>query len=203
MSFICLFSNNQEDQFHEYSLTIYNVTFEDETDLKIQAKSSVLEKSQILKPYVIGDPVGQFAFIPNEISRSIPWRDEGYKNKQNIHAYGIYKDESFRVACTVRHRSDIPQPLNIFIQQIECKVDNCLENIIDNACRSTTGQRLTMTKANQINNYQTQFISSTSQKFDDPTIGHQYICCYEQSIPLVLAKGLTAVAREKRCSNQW
>ena len=194
-------STNQEDQYHEYTLTIYNVAFEDETDLKIQAKSSTLEKSQILKPQVVGNPVGQFAFLPSEIPRSIPWRDDDLKNKQNLYAYGVYDNEAFRVACTVRHRSDVGQPLKVFIHHIECRVENCLENIIDNACQSTTAQRLPMASANRINNYQTQFVSTNTQFLDESTLGHQYICCYEQNAPLVLAKGLTAIARKKHEKN--
>ena len=142
------FRVDQENQFYEYTLTIYNITFEDETDIKISAKSSALEKIKILKPNVIGNPVGQFSFISNQIPDSIPWRDEDYKTKLNIYPYGIYERESYRIVCTVRHRSDIEQPLNVFIQHIECSIDNCLSDIIDKTCRSTTGQRLSIT--NQI-----------------------------------------------------
>ena len=58
-------------------------------------------------------------------------------------------------------------------------------------------QRLSITKANSINNYQTQFVSIDSQIINDPSIGHQYICCYEQNGLITLAKGLTALARKK------
>ncbi len=191
-----VFRTDHENQFYEYTLTIYNVTFEDETEIKISAKSSALEKSKIIKPNVIGNPVGQFSFVPNQIPRIIPWRDEDYKNKLNIYAYGIYERESYRVVCTIRHRADIDQSLNVFIQHTECSVDNCLSDIIDKTCQSPGSQRLPITKANRINNFQTQFISIESQVVDDPSIGHQYICCYEQNGLIILAKALTALARK-------
>jgi hypothetical protein len=115
----------------------------------------------------------------------------------NIYSYGIFEGESYRVVCTVHHRSDIEQPLNVSIQHIQCSMDNCLSDIIDNTCRSTTGQRLPMAKSNRISDYYTQFSSSDSQILDDPSIGHQYLCCYEKSGLIVLAKALTALAREK------
>ncbi len=197
--FLSIFRINQENQFYEYTFTIYNITFEDETDIKINAKSSALEKMKIIKPNVIGNPVGQFSFISNQISDNIiPWRDEDYTTKLNIYSYGIYERESYRVVCTIRHRSDIKQPLNVFIQHIECSIENCLSDIIDKTCRSSTGQHLSITKANRINDFQTQFVSSDSQILDDPSIGHQYICCYEENGVLILAKALTALARKRK-----
>ena len=53
-------------------------------------------------------------------------------------------------------------------------------------------------KSNRINNFQTQFISSDSQILNDPSIGHQYICCYEQNGFIILAKALTALASKKK-----
>jgi len=152
---------------------------------------------KIIKPNVIGNPVGQISFISNQIPDTIPWRDEDYKTKLNIYPYGIYERESYRIVCTVRHRSDIEQPLNVFIQHTECSIENCLSDIIDKTCRSTIGQRLSITNANRINNFQTQFISSDSQILNDPSIGHQYICCYEQNGFFILAKALTALANNR------
>ncbi len=146
---------------------------------------------------MIGNPVGQIAFVPNQIPHRIPWRAEDFKSKVNIYPYGIYENESYRVVCTIRHRSDIEKPLNIFIQQIPCSIDNCLLDIIVNTCQSTTGQRLAMTQPTRISGYQTQFASSDSQILSDPSIGHQYLCCYEKDGLIVLAKALTALARKK------
>ncbi|CAF1068038.1 unnamed protein product [Adineta steineri] len=188
---------DRENQFYDYTLTIYNVTFEDETDIKIHAKSSALEKSKIIKPSVTGNPVGQFSFVPNEIPRDIPWRDDNYKTKLNLYTYGIYQRESYRVVCTVRHRSDIERSLNVFIQHSVCTVDNCLSDIIDRTCQSSTNQRLPTTKATRINNFQTQFVSIESQTINDPSMGHQYICCYEQNGIFILAKALTVLARNR------
>lgn len=188
---------DQDNQYYEYTLIIYNTTFEDETDIKINAKSSALEKWKIIKPNVTGNPVGQLSFISNETSNIIPWRDEDYKTTLNIYSYGIYEGESYTIGCTVRHRSDIQQPLNVFIQYLQCPIDNCLSDIIDKSCRSTAAQRLSITPGKRINNYQTLFVSSQSQILVDPAIGHQYICCYEHNGLSILAKGLTALARMK------
>jgi len=198
MIFFLVFRLDQENQYYEYTFTIYNTRFEDEIDININAKSSKLEKSKIIKPNVIGNPVGQLSFIPNQNSHISSWRDEDYKTKLNIYSYGIYPYESYHVICTIRHRSDIEQPLNVFIQRIECSIDNCLSDIIDKSCRLTTGQRLSITKENRINDFQTQFVSSDSQILDDPSIGHQYICCYEENGLLILAKALTALARKRK-----
>jgi hypothetical protein len=167
-------------------------------DIKISAKSSAIEKTIILKPNIIGNPVGQLSFISNEIPSSIPWREENYKNNLNIYSYGINERESYRTACTIRHRADIEQTFNVFIQHIQCPIDNCLSDIIDKSCQTSSyNQRLSITKANRIDNYKTQFVSIDSQIIDDPSIGHQYICCYEQNGFIPLAKGLTALARNK------
>lgn len=48
------FRNNRENQYFEYTFTIYNVTFEDEADLKITVRSSMLKKTTIIKPKIIG-----------------------------------------------------------------------------------------------------------------------------------------------------
>lgn len=193
------FSSNQEGQHYGYNLTIYNVNFEDESEIKVTVKSlkSKLEKQQSIKPIVIGDPVGQISFTPVETPRTIFWRDENSKSKNNIHSYGIYENESYRVACTIRHRANINRPLKVFLKYVQCSVDNCLSDLIDQTCQSSVGQRLSITEMNRINNFQTQFISSEIQKFDDPSIGHQYICCYDDQSKVTLAKGLTAIAREK------
>jgi hypothetical protein len=52
---ICFdFRNNRENRLLEYALTIYNLTFEDDVDFKIIAKSSTVEKSSIIKPKITG-----------------------------------------------------------------------------------------------------------------------------------------------------
>ena len=76
-------------------------------------------------------------------------------------------------------------------------MDNCLSDLIDQSCQSSVGQRLSITEMKRINNFQTQFISNEIQKFDDPSIGHQYVCCYDDKSSVTLAKGLTAIARER------
>ncbi|UJR28561.1 hypothetical protein I4U23_009794 [Adineta vaga] len=146
---------------------------------------------------MIGKPVGQLAFVPNQIPRYIPWREENFKNKVNIYPYGIYENESYRVVCTVRHRADIERSLNVFIQHIECSMDNCLSDIIDKTCQTYSSQRLSTTKATRINNFETQFVSIESQTLRDPSIGYQYICCYEQNGSIELAKALTVLARNR------
>jgi hypothetical protein len=174
--------------------------FADATDLKIHAKQlkpSPVENSTILTPQVIGDPVGQLEFVSNPVPHEIPWRTEDLKSKPDIYSYGIQERESYRVACTVRHRSDIEQPLNVFIQHIQCSIDNCLSDINDNTYRSTTGERLPLSQATRINSYRTQFVSSDSKVLDSPTIGHQYVCCYEKNGLTVFAKALTALARKE------
>lgn len=196
--FFLFYRGDRENQFHEYTLTIYNITFEDETDIEIIAKSSASEKTKTIKPHVTGPPVGQFAFIPNEIPRIIPWRDEQYKDKLNIYSYGTYKDESYRVVCTVRHRADIEQPLKVFIHNIPCSVDNCLSNFIDRGCPSSSSTTSMMTTATRLNKFQTQFVSTESKIIDNPLTAHQYICCYEQNGLTTLAKSVTALARKRK-----
>ena len=193
-----LFRTDQENQFYEYTLKINDITFEDETDIKITAKSSLTEKVKVIKPHIIGAPVGQFAFVPNQVPRVIPWRQEDYKNRPNIYAEGMKERESYRVVCSIRHRADISQPLNVFIQHIECSVDSCLSDVIDKTCRSPTSQRLSIGRANLINSYQTQFVSTDPQTLDDPSIGKQYVCCYEQNGLTILAKALTVLASTNR-----
>ena len=52
--FRCSFRNNREGRFWDYTLTIYNLTFDDEVDFKVTAKSSNLEKSVLIKPQIFG-----------------------------------------------------------------------------------------------------------------------------------------------------
>jgi hypothetical protein len=196
-SLFCLlyfFRTNQENQFFEYTLTIYNITFEDEIDLKITAKSSTLEKTAIIKPKIKGNPVGELSFVPEQILYSIPWRNENLKNKINIYSYGIFQRESYRVVCTVRHHSDLKQPLNVFIQFYQCSVDNCLSNLQDKKCRTSSNENLISTTSNRITDFQTQFVSNNSYKLDDPSIGHQYLCCYQQNGLINIAKGITILS---------
>ncbi|CAF0895692.1 unnamed protein product [Adineta ricciae] len=190
-------TTDRENQFYEFTLTIYNITFEDERDIKISAKSSVVEQIKLIKPQVIGNPVGQLAFVPIEIPRYVSWRDENFKDKSNIYAYGIYENEPYRVVCTIRHRADIERSLNVFIQHTECTMEHCLSDIIDKTCQSSSNQRLPTSKATRINDFQTQFVSIESQTIHDPLIAHQYICCYEQKGLVQLAKALTVLAHNR------
>ncbi|CAF3221282.1 unnamed protein product [Rotaria socialis] len=189
--------SDRDNQFYEYELTIHNITFEDESNIMITAKSSASENTKIIKPTVTGNPVGQFSFMSNDIQRTMPWRDEYDKDKINIHTYGIYESELYRVVCTVRHRADIQQPLKVFIHDVQCAVDHCLSDIIDKTCQVSPNLRVLSTGSNRITSFQTQFVSTDAQIIDDPSIGHQYICCYEQNGLVLIAKSLTALARSR------
>jgi hypothetical protein len=109
----------------------------------------------------------------------------------HIYPYGIFEHESYRIACTILHRSDIKQPLNIFIQYLQCSIDNCLSNIIDKTCQTSS---LISTTSNRVNPFQTQFISTESHILHYPSIGHQYICCYEQNDLITIAKAITTLS---------
>ncbi|CAF4341318.1 unnamed protein product, partial [Rotaria sp. Silwood2] len=182
---------NIENQYFEYRLTIYNVTFEDETDLNVTISSSKLKKTGIIKPNIIGYPIGQLSFISEQTPFSISWRNE---NKLNIYSYGIFQNESYRIVCTIRHRSDIKGPLNIFIQYSKCLIDNCLSNLIYETCQISSNKNLISTISNHINNYQTQFISSNFHLLNNPSIGHNYLCCYEQNGLISIAKATTVLS---------
>lgn len=54
VDFVFNLRTNRENRLWEYTLTIYNMTFEDEVDFKVIAKSSVVEKSEIIKPKITG-----------------------------------------------------------------------------------------------------------------------------------------------------
>jgi hypothetical protein len=208
--FVAYVRNNQENQYFEYTLTIYNITFEDEIDLKLTAKSSTLEKTAIIKPKITGrkkekflfyfdftgNPVGELLFISEEIPYSIPWRNENSKNQINIYPYGIHERESYRIVCTIRHRSDLKQPLNIFIQYYQCSIDNCLSNLLDKTCRAPSNQHTISTTSTRINDFQTQFVSTDSHQLNNPSIGHQYLCCYKQNGLINLAKAITILSRK-------
>jgi hypothetical protein len=197
--FFCFFRTNQENQFFEYTLTIYNITFEDEIDLKITAKSSVLEKTMIIKPNIKGNPVGELSFIPEQIPFSIPWRNENLKNKINIYSYGIYRNESYRIVCTIQHHSNLKKSLNVFIQYYQCSIDNCLSNLHNKICRN---ENLITTTSNRINNFQTQIVSINSHKLNNPSIGHQYLCCYKQNNLINIAKAITILSRKMKLNFQ-
>ncbi|CAF1023509.1 unnamed protein product [Adineta ricciae] len=188
---------NQENQFLEYSLTIYNITFEDEKDLKISAKSSALAKTVVIKPNIIGDPVGQFAFVPEQKTETISWRDENHKDKINIYPYGVSQREPYRVVCTIRHRADINRPLRVSLHYSQCSLDACLASLIRKTCQTSSDQQLISTTSNRITDYETQFISSASHALHDPSIGHQYLCCYEQNGLVSIAKGITILAHNR------
>ncbi len=191
--FIFFVRTNQENQFFEYTLTIYNITYEDEIDLKLTAKSSVLEKTMIIKPNIKGNPIGELSFISEQIPFSIPWRNEYTKNKINIYSYGIFQQESYRIVCTVHHHSNLKQSLNVFIQYYQCSIDTCLSNLHDKICRN---ENILSTTSTRINNYQTQFVSVNSHKLDNPSIGYQYLCCYKEKNLINIAKAITILSRK-------
>ncbi|CAF3375104.1 unnamed protein product [Rotaria socialis] len=190
--FEILSTNNQENQYFEYVLKIHNITYEDEKDLKITVKSSLLEKTEIIKPTIIGDPVGQFSFTTEQEFSAIPWRDE---TNLRIYSYGVSEYDSYRIVCTIRHRSDIKQPLNVYIQYSTCSIDDCLSNLIDKTCQISSRTTLMKTISNPINNYQTQFVSNHSHKLTASSIGHQYLCCYQENGLINIAKGITILSR--------
>jgi len=148
-----------------------------------------------------GNPVGQLSFISEQTPDVIPWRHEYYKNKLNVYPYGIFENESYRIVCTIRHRSDINRPLNIFIQYSQCSFDTCLSNLIDKKCQTLSNQQLISTTSNRINDYQTQFISTNSHTLDNPSIGHQYLCCYEQMGLIAIAKAITILSHHRNMFN--
>ena len=172
------------------------MTFEDETDIEIRAKSSVLESKKIIRPIVVGNPVGQISFGLGDSSSTNSWRNEDYKSRLNIYALGILEKQSYHVVCTIRHRADIKQPLNVFIQRAECPVESCLSDVIDRTCRSTTNIRLSTNPGININKFQTEFVSAESYTIDDYNVGNQYLCCYEKDGEVILAKALAALARK-------
>ncbi len=140
------------------------------------------------------DPVGQLSFIPEQTPDTIPWRNENSKNKLNIYPYGIFEREAYRIVCTIRHRSDVNQPLNIVIQYFQCSIDNCLSNLIDKTCQSSSNQYSISTTSNRINDYQTQFISTISHTLNDPMTGYQYLCCYKENNLITIPKAITILS---------
>ncbi|CAF0763540.1 unnamed protein product, partial [Didymodactylos carnosus] len=185
--------NNFENQFYEYSLVINNVTFEDEEELTISVKSKILNKKTI-KPIVDGDPVAYFSFIPEQIPHSLKWRDD-FRNEK-IYPYGVFENEIYRVMCSVHHRSDTEKPLNVFILKRTCLLDDCLHNLIDT--KSCGDTRKGWTKMNvdsyALDKFRTQFTSIERETVTDPDVGHQYLCCYKNSL---MSKGLTAMANDR------
>jgi hypothetical protein len=136
--------------------------------------------------------VGEFTFIPNQIPHSIPWRNDQSK----IYSYGIHPRERYRILCNVRHRSEKKQSLNVFIQYYQCSIDSCLSDLLDKACRSSSDQNSISTIAHRIDKFQTQFVSSDSHKLDNPLMGHQYLCCYQQNGLINIAKAITILSRK-------
>ena len=143
-----------------------------------------------------GNPLGQFSFVSEQILSPSLWRNEDYRNRLTVYPYGVFKNESYHIVCTIRHPSDIQRPLNVFIQYSQCSIDHCLSNIIDKTCRLSSNEHVISTTSNRMNNYQTQFVSKKSHLLHDPSIGHQYLCCYEQNGLINMAKAITILSRK-------
>ena len=207
-------SANQENQFLEYTLTIHGMTFEDEKDLLLTVKSSKTETVKVIKPVVTGrghwergfslstesifegNPTGQISFTSNDVTQSLPWRHEHFQNTSSIYPYGILERESYRVVCHIRHRSDVQQPLKAFVQYHPCSVDTCLSEIINRVCQRGPNSQSLATTSQRVNDFQTQLISTASHQLESPSVGHQYLCCYEQNGLIAIAKALTILSRE-------
>ena len=137
------------------------------------------------------------AFVSGQGVSDLPWRDENFKDKANVYPYGIAEKEPYRVACTIRHRVDIQQPLTVFIQYFSCPIETCLSTLIDRTCQRSLSQKSLKTTSKQINNFQTQLTSVESQQLDDPAVGYQYLCCYEQKGLISIAKAMAVVSSKR------
>ena len=210
-------SANQENQFLEYTLTIQGMTFEDEKDLVLTVKSSKTETAKVIKPIVTGrihcerfyslstestfegNPTGQISFTSNDVTQPLPWRHEHSQNTSSIYPYGVLERESYRVVCNIRHRSNVQQPLNAFLQYYPCSVDTGLSEIINRVCQRGPNSQTLATTSQRVNDFQTQLTSTASHQLESPSVGRQYLCCYEQNGLVAIAKALTILSRK---SNQ-
>lgn len=142
-----------------------------------------------------GDPVAQVSFVSEETPPSIPWRDE---NNLNIYSYGFSNNKSYNAVCTVRHRSDVKRPLNVFIQYYQCSVDDCLLDLMNKVCQTSSNRGLRKSISTSISNYQSDFINNASYTLNNPSTGYQYLCCYRQNGLITLAKGVTVLSRKRQ-----
>lgn len=138
-----------------------------------------------------GNPIAEITFIPNQIPHSIPWRND----QSTVYASGIHPAESYRILCNVRHRSDKKQPINVFIQFYQCSIGNCLSNLVDKQCQSPDRNKIETTE-HRIDKFQTQFVSADSRRIENPSMGHQYLCCYEQNGLMNVAKAIAVPSRK-------
>lgn len=151
---------------------------------------------RIIRPHVVGNPVGQISFNSDKNVDSQTWRNEEQKSRINIYSYGIFEQERYSAVCNVRHRADVQQPLNVSMQFVQCPIEKCLSDIIEGTCRSPSTDRIPLQLTRYVSKFQTEFI--TEQKFTiaDLNNGHAFICCYEGEGNTILAKGITALARK-------
>lgn len=141
-----------------------------------------------------GSPVGQMSFVTEQGLSDLPWRDENFNDKMRIYPYGIAGKESYLAACTIRHRADTQQPLNVVIQRYSCPMESCLSTLIDQRCQRSFSQNSLRATSKRISDFQTQLISAEPQQLDDPSLGYQYLCCYEQGSLISIAKAMTVVS---------
>lgn len=139
-----------------------------------------------------GNPIGEFSFIPEQIPHVIPWRYENSK----IYAYGISQRESYRVVCNVRHRTDQKRSLDVFIEYHSCSVDDCLIDLADKRCRALNNRNTMSVTTHRTEKFQSQFVSSNSHRLENPSMGYQYLCCYEQNGFVSVAKAITVLSRK-------
>lgn len=118
------------------------------------------------------------------------------KKPFNIHPYGIPLNTRYRISCNMRHRSDMKQPLEVSIHHFNCTVDTCLTNMIDKTCQRTRNLWPIPTVYKSINSYQTNWMSVESYRLHDPSMGHQFLCCYRDTTMTTVAKAI-AVASSK------
>ena len=144
--------------------------------------------------FLSGNPVGQMSFVTEQGLSDLSWRDENFNDKMRIYPYGITGKESYRAACTIRHRADTPQPLNVVIQRYSCPMESCLSTLVDQRCQRSFSQNSLRATPKRVSDFQTQLIGAESQQLDDPSFGYQYLCCYEQGGLISIAKAMTVVS---------
>lgn len=137
-----------------------------------------------------GNPIGELSFVPEQIPRVIPWRYDDSK----IYSYGIFERESYRIVCNVRHRTDSKRSLNVFIEYYSCSIDDCLINLVDKRCQSPTSRNILSVTSHRTEKFQSQFVSSQSHRLENPSMGYQYLCCYEQNGYVSIAKAITVLS---------
>ena len=153
----------------------------------IIAKSAAIEQSGTSRH----NTVGEITFIPMQIPRSIPWRND----ESIVYSSGIRPGESYRILCNVRHRANRNQPISVFIQHYQCPIANCLSDLLDKQCQSPDRNTIKTTK-DRVDDQQIQVVSSGSHQIDNPAMGHQYLCCDQKNGFTNLAKAIAVQSRK-------